>query len=192
MTRRSRLSHAATLASRAGDVLGCSEHAEGVLAGELGQVGPGPAAVGEGGEEPRIPRHILQSLGHPLAPHVVTPDADMVHAGDRTHVLDVCHEMIKPKMVDSSLMVGQFHSKCETRGIHNSAWNAISRSPIPLMAMRHMVIHDVMFLEDNEAWFRAYDANFGARFAERGKCLSAYQKHLFTCYERAKAKHAGR
>jgi len=106
--------------------------------------------------------------------------------------LDVCHEMIKPKMVDAGLMVGQFHSKCEERGIHNHAWNAISRSPVPLVAIRHMVIHDIMFLEDNEAWFRAYDASFGARFAERSTCLSAYQKHLFTCYERAKAKHAGR
>lgn len=108
------------------------------------------------------------------------------------NVLDVCHEMIKPKMVDSGLMVGQFHSKCETPGIHNPAWNAISRSPVPLMAVRHMVIHDIMFLEDNAGWFRAYDANFGRRFAERGKCLSAYQRHLLTCYERAKAKHAGR
>jgi len=108
------------------------------------------------------------------------------------NVLDVCHEMIKPKMVNLALMVGQFHSKCETWGIHNREWNAISKSPVPLMAMRHMVIHDIMFLGDNEGWFRAYDASFGARFAERGKFLSAYQKHLFTYYERAKAKHGGR
>jgi hypothetical protein len=107
------------------------------------------------------------------------------------NVLDVCHEMIKPNMVDLGLMVGQFHSKCETQAIHNSAWNAISKSPVPLIAMRHMVIHDIMFLEDNEGWFRAYDASFGSRFAERGKFLSAYQKHLFTYYERAKAKHGG-
>jgi hypothetical protein len=106
--------------------------------------------------------------------------------------LDVCHEMIKAKMVDSGLMVGQFHLKCEERGIHNPVWNAISRAPVPLMAMRHMVIHDIMFLEDNEGWFRVYDANFGTRFAERGKSVSAYQKHLSTYYERAKAKHAGR
>jgi heptaprenyl diphosphate synthase len=107
-------------------------------------------------------------------------------------VLDVCHEMIKPTIIDSGLMVGQFHSKCEERGIHNPAWNTISRSPVPLVAIRHMVIHDIIFLEDKEGWFRAYDAAFGARFVERGKCLSAYQKHLFACYERAKAKYAGR
>jgi heptaprenyl diphosphate synthase len=105
------------------------------------------------------------------------------------NVLDVCHKMIKPKMVDSGLMVGQFHSKCETRGIHNPAWNAISKSPVPLMAVRHMVIHDIIFLENNDAWFRAYDASFGARFAQGGKFLSTYQKHLLACYQRAKAKH---
>src|SRR3954447_18213871 len=39
----------ATLASRVGDVLRCSEYAEYVLAGELGQVGTGPSPLGEGG-----------------------------------------------------------------------------------------------------------------------------------------------
>src|SRR3954452_19335437 len=83
----------ATLANRVGDVLCCSKHAEDVLAGELGQVGAGPAPVGESGEQPRIPRHVLQALGHGLRPHVVTPDADMVDAGDLTHVLDVRHDL---------------------------------------------------------------------------------------------------
>src|SRR5260370_37566323 len=145
--------------------------------------------------------HILESSGpFKQAPPVATNEQllqALLIVSQNTEeefltVLDVCHEMIKSKMVHSGLMVGQFHSKCETRGIHNSAWNTISRSPIPLMAMRHMVIHDIMFLEHNEAWFRAYDANFGARFAERGKCLSAYQQNLFTSYERATAKHPGR
>lgn len=108
------------------------------------------------------------------------------------NALDACHRMIKPKMIDSGLMIGQFHSKCEEKGIHNPAWTTISRSPVPLMAIRHMVIHDIVFLGDNEEWFRSYDANFGTLFAERGKCQSSYQRHLFTCYERAKAKHAGR
>jgi hypothetical protein len=148
-----------------------------------------------------IADQILKYIGpfkqaHPVAPNEQTLKALLIVfpkiEEEFLNALDVCHEMIKPKIVDSGLMVGQFHSKCEDRGIHNPAWNAISRSPIPLVAIRHMVIHDIMFLEDNEGWFRAYDATFGARFAEPGKCLSAYQKHLFACYERAKAKHAGR
>src|SRR3954454_17448422 len=79
----------ATLANRVGDVLCCSKHAEDVLAGELGQVATGPAPVGESGEQPRIRRHVLQALGQGLRPHVATPNADMVDAGDLTHVLDV-------------------------------------------------------------------------------------------------------
>src|SRR6476659_6803108 len=79
--------------STAGDVLCCSERAQDVLAGELGHVGTGPSPVGEGGEQPRIPRHVLQALGHGLRPHVVTPDADMVDAGDLTYVLDVLHDL---------------------------------------------------------------------------------------------------
>src|SRR5689334_16806842 len=75
------------------DILGGSEHAEDVLPGELGQLGPGPAAVGEGGEEPRVPRNVLQALGHGLRPHVVAPDADMVDAGGLPYVLDVCHDL---------------------------------------------------------------------------------------------------
>src|SRR4029077_19012901 len=81
----------ATLASRVGDILRCSEYAEYVLAGELGQVGTGPSPRAERGEQPRIPRNVLQALGHRLRPHVVAPDADMVDAGDLTHVLDVRH-----------------------------------------------------------------------------------------------------
>ncbi|SRR5579883_488823 len=148
-----------------------------------------------------IANQVLEYIGPfkqapPLAPNQQTLKALLIVfpkiEEEFLDALDVCHEMIKSKIVASGLMVGQFHSKCEERGIHNPAWNAISRSPLPLVAMRHMVIHDIMFLESDEGWFRAYDANFGARFAEPGKCLTAYQKHLLACYERAKAKHAGR
>jgi hypothetical protein len=148
-----------------------------------------------------IADQVLEYIGpfkqaHPVAPNEQTLKALLIVfpqiKEEFLDALDVCHAMIKPTIVDSGLMVGQFHSKCEEPGIHNPAWAEISRAPLPLMAMRHMVVHDIMFLENNEGWFRAYDANFGARFAEPGKCLSAYQKHLLACYERAKAKHAGR
>ena len=89
--------------------------------------------------------------------------------------------------VNFGLMIGQFHPKCRERAIHNPRWNAISQSPVPLVAMRHMAIHDIMFLDDNEEAFRVYDGKFGLRFAERGKSLLSYQKHLVKYYERAKS-----
>jgi hypothetical protein len=108
------------------------------------------------------------------------------------NVLDACHAMVKQKIVEAGMMVGQFHPKCEERAIHNREWHAISQSPIPLIAMRHMSIHDIIFLEDNADWFRVYDATFRLHFAERGKSLTAYQKHLLTYYDRAKSKHGKR
>src|SRR5262249_50721783 len=104
--------------------------------------------------------------------------------------LDDCHRMIKPKMVELGLMVGQFHPKCYERPIHNPQWNAVSRSPVPLMALRHMVIHDIMFLGDNEVTFKEYDKKFGAYFVGGGTSLRATQKYLVAYYERAKWKHS--
>ena len=102
--------------------------------------------------------------------------------------LDECHQKIKPKMVKLGLMVGQFHPRCRERAIHNQRWNSISTSPVPLMAMRHMTLHDIMFLGDDRQSFREYDSKFGFNFAERGKLLRGYQKHLLAYYEQAKAK----
>jgi heptaprenyl diphosphate synthase len=104
-------------------------------------------------------------------------------------VLDVCHRIIKPKMVEEGLMVGQFHPVCDERSIHNRQWRTVSQSPIPLVAMRHMTVHDIMFLESDEQWFKAYDVKFGHRFRDQGRSLSRHQKHLIEFYERARAKH---
>jgi hypothetical protein len=107
-------------------------------------------------------------------------------------VLDVCHRIIKLKMVEEGLMVGQFHPVCDERAIYNRHWRAVSQSPIPLVAMRHMTVHDIMFLESDEQWFKAYDVKFGYRFRDQGKSLPRHQKHLIEFYERARAKHCFR
>jgi heptaprenyl diphosphate synthase len=105
-------------------------------------------------------------------------------------VLDKCHRMIKARIVESGLMVGQFHPKCRERAIHNHRWNAVSRSPVPFIAFRNMTIHDVIFLGDNEDTFRSYDREFGAYFAEGGKSLSEYEQNLIPYYERAKLQYS--
>jgi heptaprenyl diphosphate synthase len=106
-------------------------------------------------------------------------------------VLDECQQMIRPKIINLGLMIGQFHPKCRERAIHNPQQrNAISRSSVPLMAMRHMVMHDIMFLQDNKEAFRVYDSKFGFRFAKRATSLPPYQKHLSAYYERAKSNYS--
>jgi hypothetical protein len=105
-------------------------------------------------------------------------------------VLDECHLKIKPEIVELGLMVGQFHPECREQAIHNPRWNSISKSPVPLMAMRCMSIHDIMFLGDDSQTFRAYDREFGFQFAAQGKSLTRYQEHLFRYYERARSRHS--
>jgi hypothetical protein len=116
---------------------------------------------------------------------VVFPKIESV----RLKALDVCHRIIKPKMVEEGLMVGQFHPDCDERAIHNRHWRMVSQSPVPLVAMRHMSVHDIMFLESHEQWFKIYDVKFGHRFRDRGKSLSRCEKHLIKFYERARARY---
>jgi heptaprenyl diphosphate synthase len=59
------------------------------------------------------------------------------------HILDIVHPRIKANFVKEGLMVGQFHPNCNERGIHNRAYR-VSVSPYPLIAMRHMALHDIV------------------------------------------------
>lgn len=100
------------------------------------------------------------------------------------YVLDIVHPKIKPHFVEAGLMVGQFHKKCEERGIYNRGYR-VSISPYPLIAIRHMALHDIVFLRKDEQYFPSYDARFGDRFKEPEK-LEDYEKPLLNFYLEAK------
>ena len=86
-----------------------------------------------------------------------------------TGVLDIAHANIKTACVRDGLMVAQCHARCDLGpSVHNSGLK-VYQSPHPLIAMRHMALHDIHFLPDDEAWFAAYDLRFGARFREAGE-----------------------
>ena len=101
-------------------------------------------------------------------------------------MLDFVQAKIKHKFVNSGLMVGQFHQNCNERGVYNRGFR-VSISPYPLIAVRHMALHDIIFLKENEAWFKAYNIRFGERFKEPDK-LDDYQKPLLGTYLGAKEK----
>jgi heptaprenyl diphosphate synthase len=103
-----------------------------------------------------------------------------------TGVLDIVHSNVKSPCVHDGLMVAQCHARCEGRSVHNPALK-VYESPHPLIAMRHMALHDILFLQDNESWFASYDLRFGARFREPDK-LEDFEKPLLDIYRRAKAK----
>jgi heptaprenyl diphosphate synthase len=90
----------------------------------------------------------------------------------QTRILDRAYSNIKTRFVDAAMMIGQFH---------------VSRSPVPLMVIRHMALHDILFLAENEEWFRAYNVQFGHRFNEPNK-IESYNKHLMEYYVKAKEK----
>jgi len=84
-------------------------------------------------------------------------------------------------------MAGQFHKNCDERSVHNRGFH-VSIAPYPLIAIRHMAIHDIIFLKDNEEWFKAYNNRYGELFREPAK-LEDYNKPLVGPYLDAKGKY---
>lgn len=84
-------------------------------------------------------------------------------------------------------MVGQFHKNCDDRSVHNKEFR-VSLSPIPLIAIRHMARHDILFLgqeNSKKEWFLHYNLRFGHRFNNPDKISPSNQK-LMELYLKAK------
>jgi len=103
-----------------------------------------------------------------------------------TTVLDVVHSNIKSQFVHDGLMVAQCHPRCDGRSVHSPGLKVYT-SPHPLIAIRYMALHDILFLADNATWFACYDQRFGSRFKEP-ETLEDYEKPLINVYRRAKAR----
>ena len=101
-------------------------------------------------------------------------------------VLDVAHDNIKTEFVRDGLMVTQCYPRSDGRSVHNPALRVYA-SPLSLMAIRYMALHDILFVEEDEAWFGAYDQRFGIRFRDPEK-LEDYEKPLLNIYRRAKGR----
>jgi heptaprenyl diphosphate synthase len=101
-------------------------------------------------------------------------------------VLDVVHSQIKSTFVHDGLMATQCYPGCDMRSVRNPELRAYD-SPYPLMAMRMMAIHDILFVGDCEEWFSAYSLRFGGRFRD-ARTLKDYEQPLLEEYSRAKAR----
>jgi hypothetical protein len=69
-------------------------------------------------------------------PNVPVEDAD---------VIDSVQSELKARFVDAGLMIGEFHERNESPGLRNADFRPL-RSPIPALAIRHMVETDLPFL----------------------------------------------
>ncbi|MFI9722600.1 DUF6875 domain-containing protein [Streptomyces sp. NPDC052396] len=81
----------------------------------------------------------------------------------RLPLMDRAHSLMKTELAQRGLMLGQFHAACDERAARNREF-PVSRSPVPMFALRHMAFHDVMFLHTDPRWFAAYRARYGARY----------------------------
>ncbi len=94
---------------------------------------------------------------------LVLPDLPAEHL----HLLDAAHAALKPESVRRGLMIAQFHEKCREKAARNPRFE-VSYAPVPMMAVRSMAIHDVLFLADRREWFEEYASRFGARYRASG------------------------
>lgn len=78
-------------------------------------------------------------------------------AREHWHLIDDSHREVKTRFVESGLMLGQFHPECEAPAAHNAAF-PVNRGPVPLMVIRRMAAHDILFLEGNPVWVGHYTA----------------------------------
>lgn len=90
---------------------------------------------------------------------VLFPDLSMNDA----HLLDDAQCNVKDDFVANGLMIGQFHENCDTRAARNPGF-AVSKGPVPLLAIRQIAIHDIFFLSDHQHWFEQYRDKFGRYF----------------------------
>jgi hypothetical protein len=73
---------------------------------------------------------------------IILPD---VSEEDAPVMVDETHRRLKAEFVASGLMIGKFHPASGQGGLRNPGFRPL-RSPIPLLAIRHMVGSDLPFL----------------------------------------------
>jgi hypothetical protein len=88
---------------------------------------------------------------------ILFPDVSPEEAPD---LIDRTKEELKSSFVERGLMLGEFHRRNESPGIHNPNFRPL-RSPIPMLAIRHMVSSDFIFLNRPD-----YDAATRLRYLE--------------------------
>jgi hypothetical protein len=89
---------------------------------------------------------------------IIVPDL----LGDASRAIESVQRQLKPMFVECHLMIGQFFPDCAEPGLRNSTFRPL-QTPVPLLAIRHMVLSDIAFLYGNERYVAAYLENFEDR-----------------------------
>jgi hypothetical protein len=73
--------------------------------------------------------------------------------------LDDLQRSAKDHFVADGLMIGQFHPVCDEPGLWNAKFKAL-RAPLPLLAVRKLVVFDLPFVIDTETHAESYLQRF--------------------------------
>jgi heptaprenyl diphosphate synthase len=92
-------------------------------------------------------------------------------------LLDEVQAELKPRLARRGMMLGQFHPDCPEPAARNPRFR-VSRSPLPLLAIRRMALHDVLFLHRDPALFAEYRRRFGDRYA-RGTAVDPLFRQVY-------------
>jgi hypothetical protein len=95
--------------------------------------------------------HLLRSI------LILFPDVSLQ---DAPELIDRTKEELKSSFVEQGLMLGEFHARNGSPGLHNSSFKPL-RSPVPMLVIRRMVPTDFSFLNRPE-----YDAATRLRYLE--------------------------
>ncbi|MEQ1963847.1 DUF6875 domain-containing protein [Xenorhabdus khoisanae] len=87
------------------------------------------------------------------------------------------HYEMKPIFLRAGLMLGEFFSSCEKRGLRNSSFYPL-RSPIPLLVVREMLDFDIAFLSDSIEYVKEYIYKYGDRGLHAIKHMLDHNKKI--------------
>ncbi|MEU8901785.1 DUF6875 domain-containing protein [Nocardia sp. NPDC048505] len=97
-------------------------------------------------------------------------------------LIDEGHRAAKDLVIQQGYMLGQFHPECDEPAVRNPLF-PVNRAPYPLFAVRHMAVHDILFLHDDRGWFEQYRRRFGHRYTADSR-LDRHFRDLFEMAER--------
>ncbi|QXE35840.1 hypothetical protein KQY30_17800 [Streptomyces sp. GMY02] len=93
---------------------------------------------------------------------LVLPHFDRTDSGE----LDELQRKAKDEFVADGLMIGQFHPVCEEPGLWNSGFRPL-RAPLPLLAVRKLLVFDLPFLLGDDTHMDHYLRRFAPAIPAR-------------------------
>ncbi|MFI5756093.1 DUF6875 domain-containing protein [Streptomyces sp. NPDC051569] len=93
---------------------------------------------------------------------LVLPEFDRTDSAE----LDELQRKAKDEFVAAGLMIGQFHPVCEEPGLWNTAFRPL-RAPLPLLAVRKLLVFDLPFLLGDDLHLDHYLRRFAPAIPAR-------------------------